>query len=111
MNPGRKKRNELFTKGEWNKFIDSILHPLSKKNKGLLVLDGFLHAAVEQNPTESVKKFIKYNLPKILEQKSEKNILSEVSSNQGDINYAYGSIDRSVSFNVASGISSRMTMA
>ena len=67
----KKKTVKPYTKGELNKLIDSVCHPLSKKNEGFILVDGLLHAMVEQNPSETVKKFIKYNLPKILEQISQ----------------------------------------
>jgi hypothetical protein len=67
----RKRRSEPYTKGEINKLIDSLCHPLGKKDKTFLVFDGILHAMVEQNPQESIEKFIKYNLPSIMKQKGK----------------------------------------
>jgi hypothetical protein len=64
----QKKRPKRYTKGELNKLVDSLVHPLCKKNSGLIFVDGLLHALIEQNPPQSVSKFIRYNLPKILEQ-------------------------------------------
>jgi hypothetical protein len=46
--------------------IDALLHPLAKTNSELLVLDGILHAIIEQNPSESLMKFIEYSLPELL---------------------------------------------
>lgn len=65
---GKRRAAKPYTKGELNKFIDSVCHPLCKSQKGFILVDGLLHALVEQNPPESVKKFIKYNLPRITEQ-------------------------------------------
>jgi hypothetical protein len=33
-----------------------------------LLVDGLLHAIVEQNPPVTIRKFIKYNLPKLMKQ-------------------------------------------
>jgi hypothetical protein len=35
-------------------------------NEGFVLVDGVLHGLVEQNPPQSVKKFIKYNLPAVM---------------------------------------------
>jgi len=69
----KKKAVKPYTKGELNKVIDSLFHPLFEANKGFMLVDELLHAMVEQNPPTTVKKFIKYNLPKILEQISKKS--------------------------------------
>ena len=60
------KRKRLYTTGELNRLIDDLLHPLAKLNPEILILDGILHSLLEQNPTESVQKFIQYNVPKLL---------------------------------------------
>ncbi|RJX16128.1 hypothetical protein CW703_02095 [Candidatus Bathyarchaeota archaeon] len=44
-----------------NKLIDAILHPYFKKHPELIILNGILHTLIEQNPKQSLKKFIKYN--------------------------------------------------
>ena len=56
----------MTSKGQLNKLIDSLLHPLFKKHPGFVILDGVLHALVEQNPEESLRKFVKYNLDKLV---------------------------------------------
>jgi len=65
------KKNEgsfpPLTKGQLNKIIDTLIHPYFKKHPFFVVIDGILHAMVEQNPEESIKKFIKYNLDKFVE--------------------------------------------
>ena len=48
-----------------NRLVDAILHPYFKKHPELIILDGILHALIEQNPKQSLKKFIKYNYPKL----------------------------------------------
>jgi len=51
-----------MTKGELNKIIDSVVHPLFRKSKAFVIIDGVAHALIEQNPKESAIKFVKYNL-------------------------------------------------
>jgi hypothetical protein len=69
----KKKVRKPYTKGELNKLIDSLCHPLSKTDKRFILVDVLLHAMVEQNPPESVLKFIRYSLPKIMEEISRKS--------------------------------------
>lgn len=74
-----KKARKLYTKGELNKLIDSLCHPLFKANKDFILVDGLLHAMVEQDPPRTVKKFIKYNLPKLLKEISRKSSEDQLS--------------------------------
>jgi hypothetical protein len=73
----KKKARTPYTKGELNRelnrLIDSLCHPLSKRDKGFILVDGLLHAMVEQNPPITVQKFIKYSLPKLLEETGKKS--------------------------------------
>jgi hypothetical protein len=66
----RKKRarslSRPYTTGELNKTIDSLLHPLVDLNPAFLVLDGVMHGIIEQDPPESVLKFIHHSLPKLV---------------------------------------------
>jgi hypothetical protein len=64
----KKPRSRPYTNGDLNKIIDSLIHPLAKRDASYIVLDTILHAIVEQNPPATIRKFIKYNLPKILDQ-------------------------------------------
>ena len=64
----REARRRTYTKGDVNKLIDSCLHPLARQNSQILILDGFLHALVEQDPPRSASKFLVYNLPKLVSQ-------------------------------------------
>jgi hypothetical protein len=73
MKKAKKKVRRPYTKGELNKLIDSLCHPLSKTDKRFILVDVLLHAMVEQNPPESVLKFIRYSLPKIMEEISRKS--------------------------------------
>jgi hypothetical protein len=51
-----------------NKQIDSALHPLAKKSKVYVLIDTATHIAIEQADAfvESLHKFVKYNLEKLL---------------------------------------------
>jgi len=57
-----KKKEFPLTKGQLNKIIDTLVHPYFKESPFFVILDGMLHAMVEQDPEESFKKFIRYNL-------------------------------------------------
>jgi len=46
--------------------IDSLLHPLAKKDPRILIVDGFIHALVENDPHSSLGKFLMYNMPTLL---------------------------------------------
>lgn len=65
---GKVKRKPRYSVGEANKLIDAVLHPLAKGNVEVPVLlfDSLLHGIVEQNPKESVRKFVRYNVPKLI---------------------------------------------
>jgi hypothetical protein len=63
---GKKKRRRQYSKGELNRLIDDLVHPLSDRSPELMILDAVLHGFVEQNPQETVLKFLRYSLPKII---------------------------------------------
>jgi hypothetical protein len=52
-------------KGKANDLIDQIVHPHFKDHPSFILVDGLLHAMVEQNPDESLRKFLRYNAPKL----------------------------------------------
>ncbi|TET19536.1 hypothetical protein E3J74_06575 [Candidatus Bathyarchaeota archaeon] len=62
----RKKRQNHYTKGQLNRLIDNLLHPLFDNSPAIIIADTILHGLVEQNPPETAVKFIRYNLPKII---------------------------------------------
>ena len=68
----KKKIKRPYTKGELNKLIDNLCHPLFKTNEGFILVDGLLHGLVEQNPPITIRKFIEYNLPKLIDQIKKK---------------------------------------
>ena len=55
----KNKATKPYSKGDLNKLIDTLIHPLSRKDKSFILIDGFLHGLVEQNPPQTVRKFIK----------------------------------------------------
>jgi len=63
----RSKRSGPYSEGEINKLIDSLCHPLSKSNPSIILLDGILHGLVERDPPLSVRKFLKHNIPMLVE--------------------------------------------
>jgi hypothetical protein len=72
MSAGKKRgRKRPYTKGAVNRMIDDAVHPLYRINEGFVLVDGVLHGMVERNPPQSVKKFIKYNLPLIIKKASK----------------------------------------
>ena len=77
----RKKRKQRpYSKAELNKLIDALCHPLFETNKGYILVDGLLHGLVEQNPPLSLRKFIKYNLPKLIQQIEKKTEESDTNN-------------------------------
>ena len=68
----RAKRHSIYSKGELNRIIDSLLHPLLDINPALSLVDTFIHGFVEQNPPETALKFLRYNLPRIIGELIEK---------------------------------------
>jgi len=67
-----KKRRSIYSKGELNRLVDDLLHPLFDINPALNLLDTILHGFVEQNPPETALKFLRYNLPSIIQELTEK---------------------------------------
>lgn len=67
-NPSRKKDKKKYSKGELNRLIDSVLHPLFDHSTEMMIVDSVLHSLVEQNLAETTQKFIRYNLPKIVDE-------------------------------------------
>ena len=62
------RRRLTYTNGELNRLIDGLIHSKARKDPSLWVLDGLLHAIVEQNPKVSAKKFLLYDGPEIIKQ-------------------------------------------
>ena len=54
--------------GPVNKTIDRLLHPYFHQYPFLIIIDGLLHGINEMDPATSIKKFVKYGLPKLIEE-------------------------------------------
>ncbi len=69
--PGSKKKRKtsLYSNGQLNFLIDSVFHPMYKISPFFRLLDGTLHAAVEQDLNSSLKKFVRYNAGDLLKKK------------------------------------------
>ena len=54
--------------GKWelNKLIDAMIHPYFQEYPAMILVDGILHAMVENDPDESLRKFVRYNVPRLL---------------------------------------------
>ena len=69
MKKGQKRkarRKTLYTRGEQNKIVDALVHPLIEKHWVFRLVDELGHAAIEQDPKESITKFARYSLPQII---------------------------------------------
>jgi len=69
----RQKRKGLYSRYEKNAIIDSLVHPLADEHWSFVIVDGVLHALNEEDPIQSLFKFLKYNAPELL-----KRILREI---------------------------------
>jgi len=69
----RQKRKGFYSRSEKNMIIDSLVHPLADEHWSFVIVDGVLHALNEEDPVQSLFKFLKYNAPELL-----KRILREI---------------------------------
>lgn len=69
----RRKRKKMYSQGELNKLVDAICHPLAANDKRFYVVDGLLHFLIERAPLLTVRKYLRYYLPEILKEFSEKS--------------------------------------
>lgn len=63
----KQKKQSKYSKGQLNRIIDGIFHPYYTENEFFRIIDGLAHGLVEQNPKMSLKKFIRYNFPELIE--------------------------------------------
>ena len=68
----RKRRGIKVTKGDLNRLIDDIFHRHFSENVGFVIVDGLLHAVVERNPDESIRKFVRFNVPVLIREMARK---------------------------------------
>lgn len=55
-----------------NRLIDDVCHPLFREDGKFVLLDGFFHALVDRNPPVSVKKLVRYDLPRLMKELRKK---------------------------------------
>lgn len=60
-------KTRRITASKLNKLVDDLLHPYFTDYPALIITDSLLHAIIEQDPKTSMRKSIKYNLPKLVE--------------------------------------------
>lgn len=63
----KRSKNRRYTKGQLNKLVDSLCHPFCENDARFILLDSLLHALIEQDPKVTLTKFVKYNVPKLVE--------------------------------------------
>jgi len=80
----RRRRYGPYTEGELNAVIDSLVHPLTKRNPVYWIFDGLLHGAVEQDPLITVLKFIAYDSPKLMKDIEQNRLREEKTGNTGE---------------------------
>jgi hypothetical protein len=68
----RKRQGIKVTKGDLNRLIDDIFHKRFSENVGFVIVDGLLHAVVERNPDESIRKFVRFNVPVLIREMAHK---------------------------------------
>ncbi len=62
----RQKRKGLYSRYEKNAITDSLVHPLADEHWSFVIVDDVLHALNEEDPIQSLFKFLKYNAPELL---------------------------------------------
>jgi hypothetical protein len=61
------------SKGQLNRIaraliVDTLAHPYFEQYPVMILVDGAVHAFIEQDASTSIRKFIKYNTPSILKE-------------------------------------------
>src|SRR5690349_18908610 len=62
----RQKRKSIYSRSQRNVVIDSLVHPLANEHWSFVIVDGVLHALNEEDPIQSLIKFLRYNAPELL---------------------------------------------
>jgi hypothetical protein len=69
----KRRRRELraegsipYTKGEVNKLIDDLVHPLKKTHWAFILVDEAFHMINEGDIAQSLAKFAEYSLPELV---------------------------------------------
>jgi hypothetical protein len=74
-------------KGNLNKLIDELVHPYFQEHPTAIILDGALHAIIEQDPEQSIRKFIKYNSYQLLKHLKKKKTSQPTHTNEPKSTY------------------------
>ena len=61
-----RKDRPVFSKGQLNRLIDDVVHPLKRIDWSFTVVDEALHLINEGDIQQSIIKFVEYSLPEIL---------------------------------------------
>jgi len=80
----KKRTAKPYTKGELNRLIDGLCHPLFRTDAGYIFVDGILHGLVERDPELSIRKFVKYNLPTLIKQMEKKTRQNNLKKTKKD---------------------------
>lgn len=64
--PRRTPSETIYSRGDFNRMIDSALHPLFNHSPLFVALDEAAHVLVEPDLRESVLKFIRYSVPPLI---------------------------------------------
>jgi len=62
----RAKGGAPYTKGEVNKLIDDLIHPLKKTHWAFILIDEAFHMINEGEIAQSLAKFAEYSLPELV---------------------------------------------
>jgi len=83
MKKRRKRRHlGLYTAGELNKIADALVHPFFDQEKSFVILDGAVHALIEKDLSESMGKFIRFNLGQLLKATGRKRSVRKASASR-----------------------------
>jgi len=69
VEPLTRRRLGPFSPGQLNKLTDAALHPYFKKYPVTMLLDELIHVAIEENPKQSLTKFLQYTAPRLIKQR------------------------------------------
>lgn len=62
----KRARKGPYSQGQLNMIVDSLVHPWMREYPWLRFVDGALHALAEQDPQESLGKFVRYHGPALI---------------------------------------------
>jgi len=68
LTSGLSKLRSPSQQGDLNRLIDDVCHPRFKERPDIILIDTFLQGLVEQNPPLTIKKFLRHNLTRLIEE-------------------------------------------